>query len=324
MTRRVTRREFIGIVAGGALAAAAIVSFYVLGQTPSLSTDSYPKGNRVIRLRTIDETGWVLPQYTTAEVISWLEDLKPTTLNRYTSGPINPSLSLPSPSGEQQMTAQAFLQASLDACRNPNSTTMFPRLTFNLFSQSGSSAFLQAAQQIYNIYSSLSPPQTLLSIDNFNNNSTPGDAVALSKSLFSMGWTGLCWGACGADILPKGVGTFAMICVTPTSGAVDYGTMQSLRSIGGYGEFEAQIDFPSPMSKFASLSPDTMADLLTSLAQGQVSGGYHYMYPIIQERSANTQNTFGWDSTQIFTSQTGKYGGQSLYQVMKGLMQTYN
>jgi hypothetical protein len=237
---------------------------------------------------------------------------------------MNPNLQLPVAPGGASTTALEFLQACLDRCENPNSTSMFPRITFNLFSQGGETAFLQAAQQIYSLHQQLDPPQTLLSVDNFNSSSSPQDGVTLSQKLFEMGWTGLCWGACGAQTLPEGVGSFAMVCVNPPKWALDTSTMVALQGIGGYGEFEAQIDFPTQMSKFAALPPDSMADIMTALAEGQASGGYHYMYPIIQERSADTSSAFGWDSTQVFTSPSGKYGGQSLYEVMKGLMQLYN
>lgn len=272
----------------------------------------------------MDESGWLLSSYTTGDVIGWINDLEPTTLNRFTSGPVDPSLQLPSAPGAPSMTTVEFLQASLDACKNPNPTTMFPRLTFDLFVNGGSAPFLQAAQEVYNLYHSLDPPQTLLSIDNYTNSDNPANAESLAKSLYGMGWTGLAWGACGANNVPKGVGTFAMICVNPTTGALNSANQVSLENIGGYGEFEAQIDFPGPMSKFAALTPDNMGDILTALAQGQAAGGYHYMYPIIQERSADTNSTFGWDSTRVFTSMSGIYNGKSLYEVMKGLMQTFD
>jgi hypothetical protein len=306
------------------VATAAYLVLGLNGGTTPPTGSSYPTGKRTVRIRPMDETGWLLSGYSTGDVIGWINDLEPTTLNRYTSGPLDPSLQLPSAPGGPMMTTAEFLQSSLDACKNPNPTSIFPRITFDLFAQGGNGPFLEAAQQIYNLYHGLDPPQTLLSIDNYNNGSNPGDAESLAKSLYGMGWTGLAWGACGASNIPKGIGTFAMICVNPSTGAVNNANLASLESIGGYGEFEAQIDFPAEMSKFAALTPDKMADILTSLAEGQSVGGYHYMYPIIQERSANTSNTFGWDCTRVFTSASGKYGGKSLYEVMKGLMQVYD
>jgi hypothetical protein len=76
------------------------------------------------------------------------------------------------------------------------------------------------------------------------------------------------------------------------------------------------IDFPNTMKQFMSLyTPDQQADVLTNLASLQAQDGYKFVYPLLQGF---------WDSTQVFTSATGKYGGASLYTVMTNLIQQYN
>ena len=345
MASRLSRRRFLKIAVAGTMIAVGAISGLVYFSPKGTSTTSrptttfqtskaeYPIGNRVVRIRPLnDDQSWAnaMGAYTTDTVLGWINDLKPTTLNRYISGPQVATQVLP---GSQNLTVAEFLQASVNACSNPNGTTMFPRLSFDYYLNSSSSTFMQYAQQLFTLCSSLSPPQTILSIDNYNAKDALPDAtaLALADSLFAMGWTGLCWGA-GGQPGPKGYATFAMSIPKGSSYTPDWAAMAALQALGGYGEFEVQIDFPSDMqTMITNNTPDQIAAIFTQLAQAQsqasangINVPVHYMYPIIQGRSANTTNTFLWDSTKIFTSASGSYGGQSLYEVMKNLMNQYN
>lgn len=327
MGEETSRREFLGRAAGAAGSLVLLrgpFAGYIIPRGRPPTSSSFPIGNRVVRIRVLnDDQSWTnaMNNYTPRDVLDWLEDLKPTTLNRYFSGPQNAGQLLPAPPGQKQMTVKEFLQASVNACRNPNNTTMFPRISYDYFTNYGLDSFISLAQEVFQLCNSLSPPQTLLSIDNYTTGNP--DIMTLAQGLFNIGWKGLCWDACGA-VGPEGYATFAMICVDGESGTINFPNMQALQAIGGYGEFEVQIDFPGSMSQFATNTPDAMADILTSLASGQAQGGYHFMYPIIQLQSAETTSTFQWDSTQIFTSLSGSYQGRSLYEVMKTLMQEFN
>jgi hypothetical protein len=114
--------------------------------------------------------------------------------------------------------------------------------------------------------------------------------------------------------------------------------MRTLQQIGGYGEFEVQIDFPSDVQSLVNNnSPDQIAKIFTTLAQEQnnnseVSGlgenfPYHYMYPVFHGESpdgSGTQNsTFHWDQTQ-YTCQNAPYAGMTLYDVIKQLLNSYS
>ncbi len=327
MAEKSSRRDFIQRAAGAAAASATLATvpfakFFTLGT--KFIPSSFPTGQRVIRIRVLnDDQSWTnaMGSYMPQDVLNIIEDLKPTTLNRYFSGPQSPSQLLPASLGSKQLTVHEFLQRSINACKNPNNTTMFPRLSYSYYADNGTETFLSVAQQMFKLCNSLYPPQTLLSIDNYGGDNPT--VMTLASALFQMGWKGLCWDACGAAG-PEGYATFAMICVDPDTGEVNMSNMNALETIGGYGEFEAQIDFPGPMDIFSSHSPDIMANMLTLLAVGQMQGGYHLMYPILQLKSAETISGFSWDSTQIFTSPYGGFGGQSLYEVMKQLMQEYN
>lgn len=315
------------------------------GVTPA--TQDFPIGNRAVRIRVLsDDQNWpnTMGSYTAQDVLNWINDLEPTTLNRYFSGPQTASQLLPATPGQSQMTVQEFLQASIDACADPNPTTMFPRLTFNYY-QTSPSAFFQDAQSIFDLCSALDPPQTLLSIDDYNSPDvlSYSEALSLADQLLNIGYTGICWGA-GGTVGPAGYATFAMTIPVgydkpeasnwPSNVNPDWSHMQQLQQIGGYGEFEVQIDFPGDMrSMVASDTPDQMAQVFARLAMLQSNNSadnglgedfpYHYVYPIYQGKSAGSSNTFPWDSTQ-YVCQNPPYAGMTLYEVMKSLMREYN
>jgi len=253
-----------------------------------------------------------------------ISDLKPTTLNRYISGPQSAQQNVPVASGQPMMTVAQFLQASLNACKSPNSTTMFQRLSLEYYDQG---TFFQYAQNIYNICQGLSPAQTLLSLDNsipFLSKHTINDLTNVANQLYAMGWKGLAIGACGVTNLPNGSSTFDQICVNPPNWQPDLSTMASIQqSQPSVKEFEAQIDPPGKLGQFAGLTPDQQATTIKTLTSQQAASGFHFVYPVIQNYLP-IGGTLNWDSTKIFTSQSGPFQGQSLYAVMKGLMITYN
>ena len=321
--RLLTRRRFLLVATASAGAvAAAILGFELVrsGKT-SPGVQAYPLGNRVVRIRALSNgSAWDPPNYTANDILNMIKDLSPTTLNRFVSGPQDPSRSVPGSS----MNVAQFLQAALSNCKGPNSTTMFPRLSLKDYIPPNSpSLFFSEAQNLYSLFSSLSPPQTLISFDNtdafFQAGFGVSDVANISNRISSMGWQGQAWGACAPTNLANSSATFAMICVNTTNWQPDLASISAIRSSqASVKEFEAQIDFPGPMTTFESLTPDQEASIIANLAAGQSSGGYHYMYPILQ---VGTQT---WDSKSVLTSQNGPYGGISLYQHMKNLMNTYN
>jgi len=307
---------------------------------PALASNDHPTGDRVLRIRALDPgNSWALPGYTANDVMHWLADLQPTTLNRITSNNQVGSGMVPTSPGHRSLTVQQFLQGILD---NSSVTSMFPRLSLKDYlsssmgsssscNQSGSVAlFSSEATALFNLYGSLSPKQTLISLDNsdkvwgcFGNNA-PTIAQQITANLTRIGFTGIDWGACMEDNIPppelNNTATFAMTCAPPPSFSI---SRSNINQIKGYGssirEIEGQIDFPNEMSGLIALPVDQEAKILTNLAGNQSLLGYHFMYPIIQTGSGVT-----WDSTQRFTSPGGPWHGQSLYQVTKGLLNSYN
>jgi len=310
----------------------------VFGFLEAPQDSSFPVGRRPIRLRALVETSeWTAPNHTAQDFIGWIQDLQPDTLVRFFSGQQNGSLPLGQCSGypdsNETLTVQEFLQACLNACANVNSTTLFPRLNMNDLTGNGMTQFLADAQSTWNIVSSLNPPQTLLSLDNWDDNSFSPDAkyqaADIITNLKNIGFKGFACGANAAQGVPNGLATFALFDA----------------SISAFNHFQAtlaeqpsimmgllQYDFPAGIYAQAQQTPDQQAANITTMyqSQGQIGSVPYYYLPYVYWSDINDSYepmcpcSYAYDATQIFTSPSGPYGGKSIYEITKELMNQYN
>ena len=334
---RISRREFIALLGlGGGAVAASPLRFLIDGHIAfSLFVDpqnsSFPVGRRPIHLRALfDNTAWTAPNHVAQDFVGWIQDLRPDTLVRFFSGPQNGSMELGQVSGypnpNETMTVLEFLQNCLSACANVNSTTLFPRLNMNMYKSGGMSPLVQAAQGVWSIVSNLNPPQTLLSLDNWDDNEfTDWEATNIINSLRNLGFQGFACGPNAAQGIPNGLATFALFDEGDKPLSHFQATVSQQPSI--MMAFQ-QTDFPGPLETFAQSTPDVQAEEITSFfqSQGQVGSVPFYYAPYIYWSDINTpeQADFAYDITQIFTSSSGAYDGKSLYEVTKESMNQYN
>ena len=332
----ISRREFIALLAGGsAIAAGSLATAQLELFDASASSSLFPLGHRPVRLRAlVENSAWTAPNHTAQDFIGWVQDLQADTLVRFFSGPQNGSLPLGQVSGypnqNETMTVQEFIQNCLNACAKVNSTTLFPRLNMNDYGSNGMTQFTQDAQSIWSIVSNLNPPQTLLSLDNWNDDEyTDGEATNIISALQSVGFQGFACGPNAAQGVPSGLASFALF---------DEGNKQ-------FSHFQAtlsqqpsimmglqQTDFPGPIGNFAQQTPDVQAEKVTTFfqSQGQVGSVPFYYLPYIYWSNINAAEepacpcNFVYDTTQIFTSPSGPYGGKSLYEITKESMNQYN
>jgi len=322
----------MALLAGGTAIAAGSFATAQLGLFGADASGSlFPLGHRPIRLRALyDNTAWTAPDHTAQDFIGWVQDLQPDTLVRFFSGPQNGSLPLGQVSGypnqNETMTVQEFMQNCLNACAKVNPTTLFPRLNMNDYRSNGMSKLMQDAQGIWSVLSNLNPPQTLLSLDNWEDNEyTDGEATNIITALQSVGFQGFACGPNAAQGVPDGLASFAIFDEGDKQSSHFQATLSQQPSIMiGF----QQTDFPSPLNDFAQKSPDVQAEKITSFfqSQGQVGSVPFYYLPYVYWSDINTpeQADFAYDTTQIFTSPSGPYGGKSLYEITKELMNQYN
>lgn len=322
----ITRRKFLKIVGtavvGGIATAAA---YYGIRSNPFAfpttsnrsSTSSYPTGSRVLRIRPLESNSqWILPNnYTANDVLSWIADLKPTTLQRFCTGSQNPSALVPT-SDKSQMTVLQFLQKCLDNMNSVDNTSMFHRISANELAQG---TFFKTAQNLWNLNQQLNPPQTLISIDNLNSN-TPSSVISqISQGLYQIGYTGIALGACGDVPFQNDQATFALVCVNTTSWQPQTSIIEFLRTEGIQARtaVEVQIDFPAEIQSFEEQGPDAMADIMESLAKEQSSAGYAFTFDIAEGN---------YDAHHFITTKGGDYwsAGDSLYTVSKNLLNAFS
>ena len=260
---------------------------------------------RIIRMRALDpNSSWSPTGYTANQILSMISDMRPTMLDRYTSGPQNPSALVPVCSGCSPMTVQQFLQASEDT----SSAVIMARLSIwdydngTLFNESQGLLSIQ-----------VNPPIRILSIDDYNGWIKIHNAMtwtSISQQLLAQGWILLETGGHGdsSGIVPTGTTNYGSSsasspcwCVSPSNGWF---------SKPGIKYVLQSLSFPSDMATLQSMSFDQLKSIFTNLAGNQTLVGYHMIYFIIQGN---------WDTTKMVGS-----NGQSLYEVMRNLMATYN
>jgi len=303
-------------------------------------SSGFPGGHRPIHLRALVNIGyhpirtvWTAPNHTAQDFIGWIRDLQPDTLVRFFSGPLNGALPLGQLAGyphpDETMTVLEFVQNCLNACANVNSTTLIPRFVTSVYAD-GISALTRTAQDFWSIMSNLSPPQTLLSLDIWNDNQyTDGVATGIITALRNIGFQGFACGANAALGVPNGLASFALFDEGEKPLSHFGGTLSQQPSIRvGY----TQTDFPYPLHQWLSWPPDKQADMISSFfqSQGHIGSVPFFYPPYIYWSDINAPEGHGdfgeyaYDSTQIFTSPSGPYGGKSIYEITRELMNQYN
>lgn len=289
------------------------------GQSTATTTTSETQtglpADGYVRIRVLDNSGigpratavWAAPGYNAQSILSMIRQLDPAVLERYTSGPLNASMQVPVCEGCQPMTVLQFLQAS----ESETGAVIVPRLSLQGLT---SAEVLLQAQGLIDL--PLSPPLKYLSLDNYvswASDQSPGNVTSLFQQLYAQGWVGVGVNECGGYYTTYGYATFAAACVNTSSWVPDSALISRLSSEPGVKLVLLYVDFPGQMESFENLSADRMASVLTTLAGGQASGGYTFVYNVLQNSGAAA-----WDSTRVETST-----GESIFSVIQGLLQGY-
>jgi hypothetical protein len=316
--RRLTRREFLAVMLGAAgvaaVGAAGILLTGSSGPTSRTSSSVVLPGKRYIRLRTLTENSvWALStsqgapkNWNAQQVISIISDLKPNVLQRYITGIQNPIANVPS---NPSMTVEEFLQASMDA----SGSIIVPRISLDEYN---AGTFFQTSQNLLSL--NLDPPMRYLSLDNWSNFSTAHSndtIVSLFEQLYGDGWTQIGVNESGGYYSDFGYADWADVNTDLSTMLPQSEVLAAVQGEGNIKRIFSIIDFPNTMMNFIALPPDTQATILTNLASHQAADGYTVVYNLLQGF---------YDSTLFSTSASGPYGGQTIYEVVKNLLNQYN
>jgi formylglycine-generating enzyme required for sulfatase activity len=273
-------------------------------------------GSRIARIQVLAGVGdgkWYLPSFTPTKVLDLISQFRPSHLNRFTGGPVDPNYVV-----GDGMTAIQFMNAAIARCANPNSDhCISARLDWIRYSDNGSNvtAFINAAGTLFtNVYSQLSPPQRAIGIDEAHGGIPTNTLDIVSKALLAQGWKYIGWGANANTQVPFGDADWAMLSLNPTNFSLTTPSIPStLDSIGGYVSYQEEMDWPNNWNIMISNYPtaDDQTAIFTTIAQQQK---YPFIWVVAQE---DTEAYY--DSTAITNS-----SGKTIFQVYLDLLNEYH
>jgi hypothetical protein len=251
-----------------------------------------------------------MPGYNAQQVLQMISDLKPDVLERFVTGAQNLSAPVPVAAGAPPMTAGEFLNASTKACN----CYVIPRISLNEYDKG---TLFQTSESLLSL--AIQPTMVYLSLDDwtpFVTTHTPAQIEGMFQELYAQGWHGIGVNDCGGVHTTYGYATFADFCIDSSNWMPNGAALSTLKSEPSIKLYLLYIDFPQPMQKFMQLPVDEQASVLANnIGPAQSRQGFVFVYPIVQDF---------WDSNNQVTSASGPYHGETLYVLMKGLMNQYN
>ncbi|MCF7847931.1 MAG: hypothetical protein K9M45_03695 [Kiritimatiellales bacterium] len=297
--------------------------------TPTVSHSYAPKGNHV-RLRPLQNRGtsgldddyWQYPDYTAQDILQMIEQLQPTVLERYISGPFNPDTLVPVDPGEPTMTVAEFLNASM-AVGAPG-CTLSPRVSLEVlyskpcpWSTDYTNCFYAVADNLYNL--PIDPPIRTISLDNwgaFSDAHSDEEIHTILTNLVAMGWERIAVNYIGGNRNSYGIVKVGMFGVDQDTYLPKMSAYAAIAANESIEDILLYIDFRSPAEAFSQLPPDEQADKLYAIASLQETNDFTFVWPVI--------GADFWDVTKVYTSTNGPYGGMSILEVMIDAMRRYN
>lgn len=273
-------------------------------------------GSRIARIRVLDgvvNNKWALSSLTPSNVLDLISQFRPTHLNRFTDGIVDPNYVV----GDGMTTIQ-FLNAAIARCANPNSDhCISARLDWPTYSDNGTNVtdFINAAGALFtNVYSQLSPPQRAIGIDDAHGGIPTNTLDIVSKALLAQGWKHIGWGANANPDVPFGDADWAMLSIDPTNfDFISPALPSTLDSIGGYVSYQEEMDWPNNWNAMISNYPtaDDQTAAFTTIAQEQT---YPFIWVVAQENAGCY-----YDSTAITNS-----SGKTIFRVYLNLLNQYH
>jgi len=266
-----------------------------------------------IRIRCLSNRGqrskparWDPVEYNAQQILEMIADFKPSVLERYTDGILDPNALVPVAESALPMTTIQFLNASIKS--GAADCIITPRVSLWEYDKG---TFFQTTQALYDL--PLERPMRIISLDNwapFAHEHSTKQVRSMFKKLKAQGWHHIAVNMVGGLRDPLGYAAIAEFGIKREAGfAPDFDKLTRLKALPDIKKHLLYIDFPEQVSDFMKLPPDVRADVLTkTIAAQQEPKGFTFIWPILQGK---------WNSTKIHTSPAGPYKGDSLYNIMK-------
>lgn len=289
---------------------------------PVLPSDGFVPEKQIRLIALANPTGggeWMLTtkrgvakDYTAQDVLEMIADLKPTCLERFITGYHDADRLVPVRNGYPKMTVLEFLNAAM-AAGGPN-CRIVPKLNLKwLLTEKASAKFWDYAQKLYDM--PLDNPIRELNLDVWNEycaNTTAEQRSEMFKRLRKMGYTRLGVNMTGSKNINDPEIDYADFCINKEDWTVRSQAVEKISSYPNIKDLYLYIDYPNPMSYFMSMTPDMQASVYyNEIYPSQYKYKITYVYAILQD---------SWDATMSVTSKDGPYGGKSMYDITKELL----
>ena len=261
---------------------------------------------RIIAFGSAFKQEWGPEGHNADDILKMIGELKPDVLNRFIDGKQNPDLKVPVANGRPEMTEIEFLNAAMKA--GAPGCTISPKVHLN---EVWSDDYrMDAARSLRDL--AVTPQLTMLDLDCWFEH--PKDAArnrAMLQKFRDMGWKYFVTNP-GPYKSAYGYESSVMTYMNEKTWLVPKAKIEALHERGIKLPL-LHIDYPSEISAFRGLKPDRQADIIKGIRAAQRPLGFRFVYPILYAKR--------YDSTKIRTAQDGEYHGQTLYEVMKHMIE---
>ena len=295
----------------------------MLSLSPPVAQDYVPQRQvRLIALAAPLKGGEWMPvkarglqkDYTAQDVLEIIADLKPTCLERFITACPDPDRLVPVREGCPSMTTLEFLNAAILA--GGEGCEIVPKLNLQwLGFEAGRKLFWESAARLYAL--SLVKPIRNVNLDCWDHyckqiHTTPEERHEMFARLRAIGFEKIGVNFTGLTGVNDPEIDYADFNIDKNNWTVRKETVERLRSYPNIKDIYLYIDYPGPTRTFMQKDPDEQARIFyEEIYPSQEKYGIHYIYAIIQDF---------WCASEIRTSADGPYGGKTMYDITKELL----
>lgn len=252
--------------------------------------------------------------YTAQDILEMIAELRPDCLERFITGYQNPGDLVPVRKGCPPMTVLEFLNAAIRA--GSENCHIVPKLNLQwLKNERGAAYFWKSAQALYDL--PLVRPIRNINLDVWDHycqeiHTTPEERDELFRRLREIGYDQIGVNMTGLYRVNHPEIDYADFNIKKETWEVNEQAIRTLRSYPNIKRLYLYIDYPGPMNAFRLNTPDHQAEIYTeNIFPYQEKLGFTFVYAIIQD---------SWDANESVTSESGPYGGKTMYEVTKELL----
>lgn len=256
----------------------------------------------------------ILKDYTAQDVLEMIEELQPDCLERFITGYPEASKLVPVREGCPPMTVLEFLNAAILA--GGGDCHIVPKLNLQWLRNSRSEEyFWYAAQALYDM--PLVRPIRNINLDVWDYycneiHTTPEQRDRMFARLREIGYELIGVNMTGLYRVNHPQIDYADFNIKKESWEVNAETIKTLKSYPNLKRLYLYIDYPGAMNAFRENTPDRQAQIYCeNIYPKQREYDFTFVYAILQD---------SWDANASVTSGEGPYGGKTMYEITKELL----